>query len=51
MNRVVISGLLTHQHVGYGQTGPYKDAAGYDVIVEAEAGLMHMCVVHSFGLD
>ena len=27
---------------GYGQTGPYRKAAGYDVIVEAEAGLMHM---------
>ena len=29
---------------GYGQTGPFRKAAGYDVIVEAEAGLMHMCV-------
>ena len=29
---------------GYGQTGPYSKAAGYDVIVEAEAGLMHMYV-------
>lgn len=27
---------------GYGQTGPYREAAGYDVIIEAEAGLMHM---------
>ncbi|KAM5531318.1 hypothetical protein V8D89_015033 [Ganoderma adspersum] len=27
---------------GYGQTGPYRKAAGYDVIVEAEAGLMHI---------
>ncbi|PIL22451.1 hypothetical protein GSI_15139 [Ganoderma sinense ZZ0214-1] len=27
---------------GYGQTGPYRNAAGYDVIVEAEAGLMHI---------
>ncbi|CAK5270197.1 unnamed protein product [Mycena citricolor] len=27
---------------GYGQTGPYAGAAGYDVIVEAEAGLMHI---------
>ncbi|KAK7031383.1 CAIB/BAIF family enzyme [Favolaschia claudopus] len=25
-----------------GQTGPYRTAAGYDVIVEAEAGLMHI---------
>ena len=29
---------------GYGQSGPYRDAAGYDVVIEAEAGLMHMCV-------
>jgi CoA-transferase family III len=29
---------------GYGQTGPYKEAAGYDVIIEGEAGLMHMSV-------
>lgn len=27
---------------GYGQTGPYREAPGYDVIIEAEAGLMHM---------
>ncbi|KAG6372853.1 CoA-transferase family III domain-containing protein [Boletus reticuloceps] len=27
---------------GYGQTGPYREAAGYDVIIEAEAGLMHI---------
>lgn len=27
---------------GYGQSGPFRKAAGYDVIVEAEAGLMHM---------
>lgn len=27
---------------GYGQTGPFREAAGYDVIIEAEAGLMHM---------
>ncbi|KAJ6620772.1 CoA-transferase family III domain-containing protein [Mycena sp. CBHHK59/15] len=29
---------------GYGQTGPYCTAAGYDVIIEGEAGLMHMYV-------
>lgn len=28
--------------LGYGQTGPYRKAAGYDVIIEGEAGLMHM---------
>ncbi|KAJ1747441.1 hypothetical protein LPJ79_005247 [Coemansia sp. RSA 1821] len=27
---------------GYGQTGPYKYKPGYDVIIEAEAGLMHI---------
>ncbi|KAA8892878.1 CoA-transferase family III domain-containing protein [Sphaerosporella brunnea] len=27
---------------GYGQTGPYRKRAGYDVIVEAEFGLMHI---------
>lgn len=27
---------------GYGQTGPYSDRAGYDVMVEAEFGLMHI---------
>ncbi len=29
---------------GYGQTGPFAKNAGYDVIIEAEGGLMHMCV-------
>ncbi|EJC97958.1 CAIB/BAIF family enzyme [Fomitiporia mediterranea MF3/22] len=27
---------------GYGQDGPYKTYPGYDVIIEAEAGLMHI---------
>ncbi|RDL29899.1 CoA-transferase family III [Venustampulla echinocandica] len=27
---------------GYGQTGPYSERAGYDVMVEAEMGLMHI---------
>lgn len=31
--------------LGYGQTGPYAKAAGYDVIIEGEAGLMHMLVL------
>jgi hypothetical protein len=31
--------------LGYGQTGPYREAAGYDVIIEGEAGLMHMSVI------
>ena len=35
---------LTLAALGYGQTGPYRTAAGYDVVVEGEAGLMHMLV-------
>ena len=31
-----------NQISGYGQDGPYSKAAGYDVIIEAEAGLMYM---------
>jgi succinate--hydroxymethylglutarate CoA-transferase len=27
---------------GYGSTGPYANAPGYDVVIEAEAGLMHI---------
>ncbi|TIB73945.1 CoA-transferase family III [Wallemia mellicola] len=27
---------------GYGQTGPFANAPGYDVLIEAEAGLMHI---------
>ncbi|KAK0715113.1 CoA-transferase family III domain-containing protein [Lasiosphaeris hirsuta] len=27
---------------GYGQTGPYSQRAGYDVMIEAEFGLMHI---------
>ncbi|KAJ7075850.1 CAIB/BAIF family enzyme [Mycena belliarum] len=34
--------LIYTSITGYGQTGPYRTAAGYDVIVEAEAGLMHI---------
>jgi succinate---hydroxymethylglutarate CoA-transferase len=34
--------LAPHLFPGYGQTGPYRQAAGYDVVIEAEAGLMHM---------
>ena len=34
--------LIYASVTGYGQTGPYAKAAGYDVIIEAEAGLMHM---------
>ncbi|KAG6897769.1 hypothetical protein C0992_011438 [Termitomyces sp. T32_za158] len=34
--------LIYTSITGYGQTGPYRKAPGYDVIVEAEAGLMHI---------
>lgn len=34
--------LIYASITGYGQTGPYAKAAGYDVIIEAEAGLMHI---------
>jgi succinate--hydroxymethylglutarate CoA-transferase len=31
---------------GYGQEGPYALRAGYDLIVEGEAGLMHITGEH-----
>jgi len=31
-----------HSPSGYGSTGPYAKAPGYDVVIEAEAGLMHI---------
>ncbi|TFK40685.1 CAIB/BAIF family enzyme [Crucibulum laeve] len=34
--------LIYASITGYGQTGPYREAAGYDVIIEGEAGLMHI---------
>jgi succinate---hydroxymethylglutarate CoA-transferase len=40
--------LQTYILLGYGQTGPYRTAAGYDVIIEGEAGLMHMSVERAF---
>jgi succinate--hydroxymethylglutarate CoA-transferase len=35
-------GLIYASITGYGQTGPYSTRAGYDVMVEAEMGLMHI---------
>lgn len=35
-------GLVYASITGYGQTGPYRKRAGYDVMVEAEMGLMHI---------
>ncbi|KAM0694675.1 hypothetical protein Q7P36_005031 [Cladosporium allicinum] len=35
-------GLIYASITGYGQTGPLRKKAGYDVMVEAEMGLMHI---------
>lgn len=34
--------LIYASITGYGHTGPYRSRAGYDVMVEAEMGLMHI---------
>ncbi|KAL0066178.1 hypothetical protein AAF712_006803 [Marasmius tenuissimus] len=34
--------LIYASVTGYGQTGPFRQNAGYDVIIEGEAGLMHI---------
>lgn len=34
--------LIYASITGYGQYGPYSNRAGYDVMVEAEMGLMHI---------
>lgn len=34
--------LIYASITGYGQTGPYAQRAGYDVMIEAEFGLMHI---------
>ena len=34
--------LIYASVTGYGQTGPYRNRPGYDVMVEAEMGLMHI---------
>jgi crotonobetainyl-CoA:carnitine CoA-transferase CaiB-like acyl-CoA transferase len=33
-------GLIYCSITGYGQTGPYRDRPGYDVVVEAQGGIM-----------
>ncbi|KAF9954028.1 hypothetical protein BGZ72_004974 [Mortierella alpina] len=35
-------GLIYTSITGYGQTGPYRTRPGYDVMIEAEAGLMYI---------
>ena len=37
--------LSMGQLLGYGQTGPDTKSPGYDVVIEAEAGLMHIYVL------
>ena len=34
--------LIYASITGYGQTGKYRNRSGYDVMVEAELGLMHI---------
>ena len=34
--------LFCHSYLGYGQTGPDAQRAGYDVIVAGTAGLTHI---------
>jgi succinate--hydroxymethylglutarate CoA-transferase len=40
--RKINPSLIYASITGYGQTGPYANRAGYDVMVEAEFGLMHI---------
>ncbi|KEY74097.1 hypothetical protein S7711_05349 [Stachybotrys chartarum IBT 7711] len=40
--RAINPSLIYASITGYGQTGPYSSRAGYDVMVEAEFGLMHI---------
>lgn len=40
--REINPSLIYASITGYGQTGPYRKRAGYDVMVEAEMGLMHI---------
>ncbi|KAG6012227.1 hypothetical protein E4U43_007891 [Claviceps pusilla] len=40
--RKINPSLIYASITGYGQTGPYSSRAGYDVMVEAEFGLMHI---------
>jgi succinate--hydroxymethylglutarate CoA-transferase len=40
--RKINPSLIYASITGYGQTGPYAQRAGYDVMVEAEFGLMHI---------
>ena len=39
---LTLARLIYASITGYGQYGPYSNRAGYDVMVEAEMGLMHI---------
>ncbi|KAL4259653.1 CoA-transferase III family protein [Pleurotus pulmonarius] len=40
--KAINPGLIYASITGYGQTGPYSQAPGYDVIIAGEGGLMHI---------
>lgn len=40
--KAIKSDIIYASLTGYGQTGPYADSPGYDVIIAADAGLMHI---------
>ncbi|KAJ2995633.1 hypothetical protein HDV02_000589 [Globomyces sp. JEL0801] len=40
--KIINPGLIYASITGYGPDGPYAQRPGYDVIIEAEAGLMHI---------
>jgi len=40
--KAINPGIVYASISGYGQAGPYRQNPGYDVMIEAEAGLMHI---------
>jgi|SRR5579859_1852689 len=46
MQALLVQIALIPTDTGYGQTGPYSQRPGYDVMVEAEMGLMHITGEH-----
>ncbi|KAF4591169.1 hypothetical protein EYR40_009772 [Pleurotus pulmonarius] len=40
--KAINPGIVYASITGYGQTGPYSQAPGYDVIIAGEGGLMHI---------